>query len=129
MTQLNIDMISQPDKISLNSTKIHEFGSLSVGSYLNTPYSDGPLDGIFGFIVSECRARISKIQAIAMETGEGIPILYGIDSVHGANYISNAVMFPQQINAAASFNPSLVFEMGRITGKDTEAAGIPWIFA
>lgn len=38
-------------------------------------------------------------------------------------------MFPQQIGLAATFNRTKVFETGRITAKDTRAAGIPWIFA
>lgn len=49
--------------------------------------------------------------------------------MHGANYIYGATIFPQQINAAASFNRDLVKAMGRVQGKDTKAGGIPWLFA
>lgn len=38
-------------------------------------------------------------------------------------------MFPQQIGLAATFNTTHAYEVGRITAKDTRAAGIPWVFA
>ncbi|KAG0019562.1 hypothetical protein BGZ81_009687 [Podila clonocystis] len=52
-----------------------------------------------------------------------------LDSVHGANYVDGAALFPQQIGLAATFNTSIAYETGRITAKDTRAAGIPWVFA
>lgn len=52
-----------------------------------------------------------------------------LDSVHGANYVDGAALFPQQIGLAATFNTSIAYESGRITAKDTRAAGIPWVFA
>ncbi|GMF13723.1 unnamed protein product [Phytophthora lilii] len=63
-----------------------------------------------------------------MEENGGHPMIYGIDSIHGASYVAGAMLFPHEINSAASFNPDLVHEVGRITARDTEAAGIPWIF-
>ena len=54
----------------------------------------------------------NEVHETALAAGE-VPVLYGIDSVHGANYIRGATIFPQQINAAASFNRGLVREMGR----------------
>ncbi|KAF4131432.1 Fibronectin type III-like domain [Phytophthora infestans] len=63
-----------------------------------------------------------------MEENGGHPMVYGLDSVHGANYVAGSVLFGQEINSEASFNPDLVYQAGRITGRDTEAAGIPWVF-
>jgi beta-glucosidase len=71
---------------------------------------------------------VKRIQEISMEENDGHPILYGLDSVHGANYVDGAVIFPQQINSGASFNPNLVYKAGQVTARDTQAAGIPWIF-
>eukprot|EP01043_Picozoa_sp_COSAG02_P113735 COSAG02_NODE_49991_length_323_cov_0.924107_1_plen_87_part_10 len=56
-------------------------------------------------------------------------MIFGLDSVHGAIYVKGATIFPHQINAAASFNVDATQEFGRITAKDTKAAGIPWLFA
>lgn len=48
--------------------------------------------------------------------------------MHGANYVDGAVLFPQQIGLAATFNTTTAYEAGRITARDTRAAGIPWVF-
>lgn len=63
-----------------------------------------------------------------MEDG-GPPLVFGLDSVHGAIYVEGATVFPHQINCAATFNVEATQEMGRITAKDTKAAGISWVFA
>ena len=57
------------------------------------------------------------------EGGAGVRMLFGVDSVHGAIYVKGATVFPQQINAGASFNRELAQRMGQITAKDTRAAG------
>ena len=72
---------------------------------------------------------IYDLQRIFLEEGVQLPVLYGVDSVHGANYVGGATLFPQQINGAASFNRELVERMGAITAKDTRAVGAPWTFA
>ncbi len=76
------------------------------------------------------RNLIGDIQSVAMEeTRLGVPILYGIDSVHGANYVAGATIFPQNIGLAATFDPTLVREAGAVTARETRAARLPWNFA
>ena len=58
----------------------------------------------------------------------GRPVLFGIDSVHGATYVDSAVLFPHSINIGATFNPTLAGLMGEYMARDTKAAGIPWLF-
>lgn len=77
--------------------------------------------------MAEWRDFITDVQAVNMEEN-GIPMLYGIDSVNGANSMLGATLFPHQINTGATFNPDLAYEVGRITAQDTAAAGVPWIF-
>ncbi|KAG6623234.1 Lysosomal beta glucosidase [Phytophthora cinnamomi] len=127
MTQLTLATVMNGTTRELNETAVRMFAQQNVGSYLNT-YWDGPINGTYGYNASEFRSLIGRIQKISMEENGGHPIIYGIDSVHGANYIDGSVLFPQQINSAASFNPDLVHEVGAITARDTEAGGIPWIF-
>ena len=72
---------------------------------------------------------ITQIQDIAAkETRLGIPVIYGIDSIHGANYVLNATIFPQNIAMAATGNVELMEKVGEITALETRAAGIPWNF-
>lgn len=73
---------------------------------------------------------ITTIQNTAMqETENGIPVLYGIDAIHGANYTTGATLFPQQLGQAASFNPEIVRRAAEITAYETRASGIPWNFS
>lgn len=134
MVQLDSVTFLQPGTYEINQTLLDSFtGYWAVGSFLNSPFSSQDvLQGSQGpkswFTVEEWREFIGTIQESALKN-QGIPIIYGLDSVHGAIYVHNATIFPQQINCAASFNPGLVELMGSITAKDTRAAGIPWIFA
>lgn len=72
---------------------------------------------------------ITKIQNIATkETRLGIPVIYGIDAIHGTTYTKGGTLFPQSINMAATFNVDLSKESGAITSYETRASGIPWNF-
>ncbi|KAF4148944.1 Glycosyl hydrolase family 3 N terminal domain [Phytophthora infestans] len=127
MTQLHIDMVLTED-LQVDEDKVREYGKLRVGSYMSSPFNTGPRNGTYMWKVDDRRKRITRIQEISMEENGGHPIVYGVDSVHGANWVKGAVLFGQQINGGASFNRDLVYEMGRITGRDSEAAGMPWVF-
>ncbi|MBB5636097.1 beta-glucosidase [Pedobacter cryoconitis] len=73
---------------------------------------------------------ISKIQQTAMKGNKnGIPVIYGIDAIHGETYTAGATMFPQQIGQAATFNRSLVRKGAEITAYETRASSIPWAFS
>jgi beta-glucosidase len=72
---------------------------------------------------------IDKIQNLAVnETRLGIPVLYGIDAIHGATYTKGATLFPQGINMSAAWNKELAEKIGEITSYETRASGIPWNF-
>lgn len=72
---------------------------------------------------------ITKMQDMATkETRLKIPILYGIDAIHGATYTKGATLFPQAINMAATWNTEIAKQTGEITSFETKASGIPWNF-
>jgi beta-glucosidase len=73
---------------------------------------------------------ISEIQHVATnDTRLKIPIIYGVDEIHGATYTIGATMFPQQIGQAASRNRDLVRKGAEITAYETRASSIPWNFS
>lgn len=73
---------------------------------------------------------INQLQSIACtESRLSIPVIYGIDGMHGATYTKNATMFPQQIAQAATWNRSLVRQMAEVTAADVRASSIPWNFS
>ncbi|RHY15735.1 hypothetical protein DYB32_010728, partial [Aphanomyces invadans] len=111
----------------INASQVQEYADLGVGSYLNAPFLR-PKDNRVNWNTTEYRDTISKIQAMHTKSGLKIPMLYGLDSVHGANYVQRAVIFPHSINTGATFNATIARMGGLYTGRDTKAAGIPWVF-
>lgn len=58
-----------------------------------------------------------------------IPIIYGIDAVHGANYTANSTIFPHQLGLAATWNTQMAENTGAISSYELKASGIPWNYA
>lgn len=71
----------------------------------------------------------NEYQKAALSTRLGIPILYGIDAVHGCAKMGGATVFPHNIGLGAANDPGLVEKIGRITAIETAAGGIHWNFA
>ena len=69
------------------------------------------------------------MQRVAARKRLRVPVLYGIDAVHGQHYMTTATVFPQNIAMAATWNPELVRREHQITAYETRASGIPWNFA
>jgi beta-glucosidase len=64
-----------------------------------------------------------------LKTRLAIPLLYGIDAVHGHSNVLGAVMFPHNIALGCTRDPALVEKIGRITAEEVLATGIQWTFA
>lgn len=75
-------------------------------------------------------AKISdSLMNYSFKTRLGIPLLLGIDAVHGHNNVDGAVVFPHNIGLGCSRNPILVEKAARITAKEIAGTGIHWTFA
>ncbi len=72
---------------------------------------------------------LANYQRIARSTRLGIPLLYGIDSVHGNNNIPGATIYPHNIGLGATRDASLVRRIARVTAEETRAIGANWAFA
>jgi beta-glucosidase len=72
---------------------------------------------------------IDNFQLHAQATPLQVPLLYGIDSVHGDNNLLGATVFPHNIGMGATRDPALVEQDGRITATETRATGVPWAFS
>ncbi|NOZ04630.1 MAG: beta-glucosidase [FCB group bacterium] len=70
-----------------------------------------------------------RYQKIALSSRLGIPILYGIDAVHGHNNVVGATIFPHNIGLGCTNNPDLVERVSRITALEVAGTGIDWTFA
>ncbi|EEY63551.1 beta glucosidase, putative [Phytophthora infestans T30-4] len=127
MVQVAFSRFFNKDK-TFDEDKFRAYAKLKIGSYLSGPWQSGSYNGKYGWTAQEWRDVLSRAQEIVKEENDGHPFIFGIDSLHGAGFTSGAVLFGQPINGAATFNPDLAYEMGRISGRDTLAAGTPWIF-
>jgi beta-glucosidase len=72
---------------------------------------------------------VNGLQRRALTTRLAIPILYGIDAVHGHNNVRGAVIFPHNIGLGCTRNPKIVQEAARITAQEVAATGMHWAFA
>ncbi|MBR9997997.1 MAG: glycoside hydrolase family 3 C-terminal domain-containing protein [Cyclobacteriaceae bacterium] len=71
-----------------------------------------------------------RLQSINLASSRNeIPIIFGIDHVHGTNYLLEGTIFPHNMNLAASFNPQLAHQTGIFTAKEAAALGHHWNFA
>lgn len=130
MAQINLTVIANgPDKwssfepLQIDKDRIEKaINKYHVGSILNTT-NNRARD------ISTWNKIIDEIQSYALSSETAIPILYGIDGIHGATYIDGATMFPQQIGTAATWDIKNSFNMGMVTAYETRAAGIPWNFS
>lgn len=123
MTQVTIDMILQNDKLDEIDERKLKAAILEkkVGSILNVKGH--------AYTREKWLEIITRIQDVATkESDAGIPILYGIDAIHGSSYLQGSVLFPHNIGMAATRNPALVADAASITAKETRSLGIPWNF-
>jgi beta-glucosidase len=79
--------------------------------------------------VTGWRKMIEAYQAEALSTPLAIPLLYGVDAVHGHNNLRDATIFPHNIGLGAAGDADLVFRAARATAEELVATGIPWTFA
>ncbi len=128
MTQVAVDLVFEGETYVLtvppvfSTQRLNEVvGELEIGSILNVPSRSIPTP-------AEYRDYIGRIQDKAMAT-TGVPVIYGQDAIHGANYVKGSTLFAQPLGVAASFNTELATELAAITAYELKAASIPWNFS
>jgi beta-glucosidase len=124
MTQLDITMVNNrgdQSDVSLDTDKARTLlQKHHIGSFLNGE----------AVPAQQWIDYISNLQRIAVEeTRLGIPIIYGIDHMHGASYLAGSTIFPHNINIGATFNTENALQNGRITALEAGPLGHVWNFA
>lgn len=131
MTQIDLGVIAEGDICalknpqSLNSDKLkNAIVNYHIGSILNVGCGSGTISP------SNWRNILSQIHDENLKLNRlNIPVIYGIDAIHGANYTMGATLLPQQIGQAATWNPELVQKGYEVTAYETRASGLPWNFS
>jgi beta-glucosidase len=101
-----------------------EIQTYGLGSILSGGDSDPPDISPQGW-----RKAVEECQSWALKTRLKIPLLYGIDAVHGHNNVNGAVIFPHNIGLGATHNAALVEQAARVTAEEVASTGIRWTFA
>ncbi len=123
MTQITITNFQEAGKPEINLAKLNEaIVKYNIGSILNVPNPGAPT-------IQRWKEVITTINNETSKTKLKIPILYGIDAIHGSSYTTGATLFPQQIGMAATFNTELVRKGTAISAYETRASSIPWVFS
>jgi beta-glucosidase len=117
-----VGQMTQPEQDRLSPTDIQTYSFGSV-------FSGGNSDPKAGNSLEAWTDVYDSLQKQALQTRLKIPLLFGVDAVHGHNNVLGAVVFPHNIGLGATRNPKLVEEAGRITAEEVKATGIQWAFA
>lgn len=128
MAELGIDMfgnsvtgVADDKKFILKEDVLNAVAEkYKFGSVLNAPGK--------ALTAEEWNTLIAKINEVSIKH-TGLPTLYGIDAIHGATYTWASPLFPQEVNAAASFNRALVRQMAEMTAYEVRASNIAWTYS
>jgi beta-glucosidase len=118
-----IGQMTQPDQQylkTLDDIDKYHFGSLLSG---------GDSDPKAGNDLASWTKLYESYQSRALKTRLHVPLLYGVDAVHGHNNVVGAVIFPHNIGLGCSRKAALVEKAARITAEEVRATGINWAFA
>jgi beta-glucosidase len=114
MVQLGKDQVPQPDDIT----------AWSLGSVLSgggaSPKDNNP---------TNWATMVRAYHLASTKSRLGIPILYGVDAVHGHSNVRGAVIFPHNVGLGAARDADLVERVGRATAEEVAATGVDWAFA
>ena len=131
MAQVTLDGITKgpsrfasSEPVELDSAAVREaIVKYHVGSVLNTANNRARTVDVWAKIIGGIQEVATK------ETRMKIPVIYGIDAIHGVTYTAGSTIFPHELALAATWNPSLAYTMGEVTAYETRASNIPWNFS
>lgn len=118
------EKIAQMTQVEKNSINPGDVAELGIGSVLSggggNPDPNNP---------ASWASMVREFQEAALESRLGIPLLYGVDAVHGHNNVRGATIFPHTIALGAAGDAELVRRVARATALETAATGVRWDFA
>lgn len=112
----------QPEQAGITLNEITEYG---VGSVL----SGGGSSPRAGNDAEDWQNHINSMKQASLDSRLGIPLLYGVDAVHGHSNIFGATVFPHNIGLGAADDEELMEKMGAVVAEEVRATGIQWTFA
>ena len=127
MTQITLAVILDKgsretgDGLTISKEKLKKaIHTYKVGSILNSTAT--------ALSVKQWNRLIKEIQDEALQTPNNIPVIYGVDAIHGVTYTKGSTLFPHNIGLAATRNVELVKLTAKATAKELRATGVRWNF-
>ena len=117
------EKIGQMTQIEKNSINFTQVAALYIGSVLSGGGGSPAQNN-----AEDWAKMVDRYQSSALATRLGIPLIYGVDAVHGHGNLQGATIFPQNIGLGAADDPDLMFRIGQATAEEMWATGIPWNF-
>ncbi len=118
------EKIGQMTLVEKNSIQVEDITEMTIGGLLSGgggyPRRNTP---------SGWAEMVNEFQEYALATELAIPLIYGVDAVHGHADVRGTVVFPHNIGLGATHNPELVEQIGRVTAREMIATGIYWNYA
>ena len=126
LAQMSLDeKIGQMVQVDSGALSVSDVSKYFLGSVL----SGGSSDPASGNSPQSWLAEATSFENEALNTRLKIPLIYGIDAVHGHNNIDGAVIFPHHIGMGATHDPELVRRADHVTAEEVAGTGIRWAFA
>ncbi len=119
MIQADIKYVTPQD------VRKYRLGSILAGG------NSGPDGGQYG-TAAQWQQLADAFHRVSMDVSGGrpaIPVLFGIDAVHGHNNLLGSTLFPQNVGLGATRDPQLIRQIGEVTAQELRASGISWTFA
>ena len=122
MTQVTLGVVAAPEDGVLNPAALAKAVlDYKVGSILNVTNH--------ALTVDQWHTVLTQIQDEAKKTRLKIPVIYGLDGIHGQTYTLNSTLFPQNIGMAATRNTELAVAVTKVAAMELRASGVRWNFA
>lgn len=126
LAQMTLDeklaQMVQPEQAGITPLDVAEYGFGSVLSGGGSAPSSGNNP-------ENWEERVNELKEAALQTRLGIPLLYGIDAVHGNNNVFGTVIYPHNIALGATGDTQLVERIGEAVAQEVRAIGVQWTFA
>jgi len=113
----------QAERGNITPSQVAQYG---IGSILS---GGGSHPSAYNNSVDDWYDMYEAYQEAALTSSSGIPIIYGIDAVHGNNNLYHATIFPHNIGLGAANNPELTYAISKATAEEMLITGINWTFA
>jgi beta-glucosidase len=113
----------QAERSSITPYQVEQYG---IGSILS---GGGSHPSAYDDTVEDWYNMYKNYQEAALDSDSGIPLIYGIDAVHGNNNLYGATIFPHNIGLGAANDPDLIYDISRATAEEMLITGINWNFA